>query len=1136
MPIDIIGYDVTEVRRSDSSDDKGGGGIAVYTRKTDGLVFKDHEPVINDPAHLFVRKERVWKKLESLNGKTAICGLYAGFQAPDDRNGPWNESLFEVLLSEVNELKRQGYRCVLLGDYNSHVGCLPGVGIEGNHPSVNRNGRRFLEFLANSNCKHVNGAGDLVTGKWTRQSGGVSTIIDYAVVSIEHFDSVIRLVIDDAGLDGGGSDHNWIHLDLGDQFVKKLRISNLHLKERKSGWKITDEMDWKGFESTVDKMVDVTDLSLNSFALSERCSAILNAAGELEIGRKTITQKRSMASRSLPAALVTELKYKRKLEKDWKTENSNFSNLDRVEQTDFRLDKVNEAERLFMDQKSKVKDLFFERKKSKKASILLKCRGNTRSSIKCFWSHVNKSTSSSGGIDAVLDDGHLHCTPDAIGLQVENHLVKVFSGSKTPIPAQAEHSDHTYSADPEPSASTSDPNSDHHYSSSASPKFPVSDGSTSLITDPSGWLDKKFHLKEVIKSIKKLKNEKARGVDGLPNEFLKNAGYKFWNLLTLLYNKVKESGQFPPGWNLGKVVLVHKRGLRELLGNYRPLTVINCMSGLYSRILNERLTLSVETHGLLSQIQNGFRQGRMATDNAFVLDSILWKYRAKRNKVYIGFLDLVKAYDMVDRKILWKKMSDLGFGGEFLATIQAIYNDDSVQSEVHGVTTKPVFLGRGLRQGCSLSPLLFALYIADLGQDLALSDEGFRLGKVVVSGLLFADDLVVLARSAEGLLRLLTMVQKHASLLHMEINTSKDKSEVIAPDGEVGDLWHVLDGRGLPILSLSQVLQYKYLGTTTLDSMYKTCVEKQKACIKKAHRYKGSCIYLSHDGPDVVDMTVATWSNIAVPAILYGTEMVPFSEASIMEIEKTQNQVAKYALGVPIGTAGICAQLELGMKPFRQLLYEHQLKFYIRVLNLDDDRWVKQAMIDHLSLSWNSPYISYILKIRTQLGLYEMPMEVSVLVKHLDEYFVNLTNAKLASHSLPWLSPVKRIQRQPYTCESDASATIAKCRYDVANIGNKYPRIGRFVTMKVCPLCPYNVGNTVAHIAFECLSIERVRKEQTGLRNFVISCVLQGVSSDLMFATYINGRDCYGRILDQEEFLERGSDLQKLMDDWLSRW
>ena len=129
-----------------------------------------------------------------------------------------------------------------------------------------------------------------------------------------------------------------------------------------------DDMDWTGFESTVSKMEEVTDLSLDPFALSERCSAILNAASELGIGRKVSSQKRSMASRSLSAALVTELKYKSKLETDWKSELSELSNSPRVEQTEYRLDKVNEAERLLMNQKSKVKDLFFERRRSRKST------------------------------------------------------------------------------------------------------------------------------------------------------------------------------------------------------------------------------------------------------------------------------------------------------------------------------------------------------------------------------------------------------------------------------------------------------------------------------------------------------------------------------------------------------------------------------------------------------------------------------------------------------------------------------------------------------------------------------------------------------------------------------------------------
>ena len=59
------------------------------------------------------------------------------------------------------------------------------------------------------------------------------------------------------------------------------------------------------------------------------------------------------------------------------------------------------------------------------------------------------------------------------------------------------------------------------------------------------------------------------------------------------------------------------------------------MSGLYSRVLNERLTDVVENHKLLGEIQNGFHRCRSGSDNAFILDSILWKSKAKKAKVYI---------------------------------------------------------------------------------------------------------------------------------------------------------------------------------------------------------------------------------------------------------------------------------------------------------------------------------------------------------------------------------------------------------------------------------------------------------------------------------------------------------------------
>ena len=502
----------------------------------------------------------------------------------------------------------------------------------------------------------------------------------------------------------------------------------------------------------------------------------------------------------------------------------------------------------------------------------------------------------------------------------------------------------------------------------------------------------------------------------------------------------------------------------------------------------------------------------------------------------MAFVDLSKAYDSVDRTILWGKLSKFGFGGNFLSTLKAIYNGDTIKAVVNGVTTGPIYLGRGLRQGCSLSPLLFALYIAEMGEAINLSGEGFRIGRVIITSVFFADDIILFCRDPEGLLRLLSLVKRHADLLKLNINTKKDKSEIVSQSGSVGDTWDVVDASGQVVLSLSQVLKYKYLGSPVKNTIFKTCLEKQKECVTKAHKYKGSCMYISSQGPDIVDMILATWRNVAIPSILYGTEAVPFCDANIKEIEIAQNQVAKYALGVPIGTAGICAQFELGLKSFRHLLYEHQLKFYQRVIKLDDSRWVKQALLDHSSLVWNSPYIEYIRKIRVELGILEFPMKTSKLVSCIDSHFVSVSNDALGSMSLPWLKPMKYLKRQVYVQEGAASSSLAQFRYDVANMGRKYPRLGRTFTRKYCPLCSSNKENTVPHLVMFCSSVEAFRKKCTGISSFRNSCIIKGFSEEYTFSLYINGRDWNELCVDADDYLDRGAEMKRLLEHWLSMW
>ena len=163
-----------------------------------------------------------------------------------------------------------------------------------------------------------------------------------------------------------------------------------------------------------------------------------------------------------------------------------------------------------------------------------------------------------------------------------------------------------------------------------------------------------------------------------------------------------------------------------------------------------------------------------------MLDTILWKARAAQKKVHLGFIDICKAYDTVNRDILWRKLSSIGIKGNFLSTLMSIYKDDNIDCMVNGTLTRPIYLRRGLHQGCSLSPLLFALYISDVGIDIHSSGLGFQVGNVCVSGLLFADDLVLVGRTSSDLQTLLNLVKKRFDALKLKI--SDEKSEIISPD------------------------------------------------------------------------------------------------------------------------------------------------------------------------------------------------------------------------------------------------------------------------------------------------------------------------------------------------------------------
>ena len=156
-------------------------------------------------------------------------------------------------------------------------------------------------------------------------------------------------------------------------------------------------------------------------------------------------------------------------------------------------------------------------------------------------------------------------------------------------------------------------------------------------------------------------------------------------------------------------------------------------------------------------------------------------------------------------------------------------------------------------------------------------------------------------------------------------------------------------------------------------------------------------------------------------------------------IERIQSSLAKFALGVSSNAPNLCAQSELGLKPFRQALYERQLGFYRRILFLEDKRWVKIALLDHLSCTWSSPYLAHICDIRSKLKIFGIPTSEKLLKYEINNWFLDDVNTRILQMNLPCLSPLEYFKRASYVCESDNASILAQFKLGVAGLGNRQP-------------------------------------------------------------------------------------------------
>lgn len=280
---------------------------------------------------------------------------------------------------------------------------------------------------------------------------------------------------------------------------------------------------------------------------------------------------------------------------------------------------------------------------------------------------------------------------------------------------------------------------------------------------------------ELNSAISRLKANKAPGTDGYPSEWYKTFRPQITSMLLNCFNHTLKTGEAPQSWREAVISIIPKEGKdRRECSSYRPISVLNVDYKLYASILSKRLEVIIPE--LVDLDQTGFIQNRQTQDNLRRALQVMNHIITENMSAVLVSLDAEKAFDSVGWDYLYRVLARFGFKDGFVNCIKTLYASPTARIKVNGHVSRTIHLQRGTRQGCPLSPALFALFIEPLAQAIR-EDSGIK--GIPIRGdehktCMYADDVLLFLASPESSIsNLMSLLKTYNSYSGYKLNIQK---------------------------------------------------------------------------------------------------------------------------------------------------------------------------------------------------------------------------------------------------------------------------------------------------------------------------------------------------------------------------
>lgn len=593
-------------------------------------------------------------------------------------------------------------------------------------------------------------------------------------------------------------------------------------------------------------------------------------------------------------------------------------------------------------------------------------------------------------------------------------------------------------------------------------------------------LDGDITCEEVVAALTKLKDNKAPGEDRISYEFFKYASTEFHKALAKAFTCVLNYGNADAIFFKNIIFPIFKKGDPNIPNNYRGITFMNCAAKVLMAILNNRLMNWIQQMNILYEYQAGFRPKYSTVDNVYNLCSVIQLKFSEKKKVYAFFVDFKAAFDRVPRTALMYKLSCMGVSTKFLNLLKSLYTG-TMSAVWNGSDLSEYFETlSGVKQGCILSPTLFALFLNDLHDVLG---GGLHVDEINLRVLLYADDIVILADNPNTLQAMIENLEKYCLEWNMSINMDKSKILVFRRGGRLGrnEKWFL---NGLPVQTVES---YVYLGVKFTSKMSFTKHIEERSNKAKTSMY-GSWEKLLRDESIDINLKFSIFKAVMRGIQCYSSQVFGYKYED--QINKLQVHFIKLILRLPEKTPTYALFLETDETPSSMYTLKLHMEYIKKTLFVYEDFRLPHILslkILQKRIYWFDDWckMSNVTLVRWQ-DLPFIEERWSYCIKSaIENYRVSFYNQcvqkKMSSeyrfyrnldHRVEYIGTLSRL--------SDISL-IAKARCDVLGLnGNRFDENAD----KRCSLCNLDAEENIKHFLGECPIFAEFR-----IRAFERSCL-----------------------------------------------